>query len=72
MHAFKKNGYLKEIVIATDKSYFDTNTGTHSHFFDIKNKELIDINQVDLKDIPNPPTGKKIKNIDVIINVESE
>ena len=40
--------------------------------FDIKNKELIDINQVDLKDIPNPPTGKKIKNIDVIINVESE
>lgn len=72
VHAFKKNGYLKEIVIATDKSYFDTNTGTHSHFFDIKNKELIDINQVDLKDIPNPPTGKKIKNIDVIINVESE
>ena len=40
VHAFKKNGYLKEIVIATDKSYFDTNTGTHSHFFDIKNKEI--------------------------------
>ena len=37
VHAFKKNGYLKEIVIATDKSYFDTNTGIHSHFFDIKN-----------------------------------
>ena len=72
VHAFKKNDYLKEIFIATDKSYFDTNTSTHSHFFDIKNKELIDINQVDLKDIPNPPTGKKIKNIDVIINVESE
>jgi Fur family iron response transcriptional regulator len=72
VHAFKKNGYLKEIFITTDKSYFDTNTSTHSHFFDIKNKELIDINQVDLKDIPNPPTGKKIKNIDVIINVESE
>ncbi|MDA7452653.1 transcriptional repressor [Candidatus Pelagibacter ubique] len=72
VHAFKKNGYLKEIFIATDKSYFDTNTSTHSHFFDIKNKELIDINQVDLKRIPNPPTGKKIKNIDVIINVESE
>jgi Fur family transcriptional regulator, iron response regulator len=74
VHAFKKKGYLKEIAIATDKSYFDTNTGTHSHFFDIKNSELIDIdiNQVDLKNIPNPPAGKKIKNIDIIINVESE
>jgi|TARA_B110000285_G_scaffold142423_1_gene159200 Fur family iron response transcriptional regulator len=74
VHAFKKKGYLKEIAIATDKSYFDTNTGTHSHFFDIKNSELIDIDisQVDLKNIPNPPAGKKIKNIDIIINVESE
>jgi Fur family transcriptional regulator, iron response regulator len=74
VHAFKKKGYLKEIAIATDKSYFDTNTGTHSHFFDIKNSELIDIDisQVDLKNIPNPPVGKKIKNIDIIINVESE
>ena len=74
VHAFKKKGYLKEIAIATDKSYFDTNTGTHSHFFDIKNSELIDIdiNQVDLKNIPKPPAGKKIKNIDIIINVESE
>ena len=74
IHAFKKKGYLKEIAIATDKSYFDTNTGTHSHFFDIKNSELIDIdiNQVDLKNITNPPAGKKIKNIDIIINVESE
>jgi Fur family iron response transcriptional regulator len=72
VHAFKKKGYLKEISINSDKSYFDTNTGIHSHFFDIKNKELIDINQVDLKDIPNPPAGKKIKNIEIIINVESE
>jgi len=63
---------LREISIDSDKSYFDTNTGIHSHFFDIKNKELIDINQVDLKDIPNPPAGKKIKNIEIIINVESE
>src|SRR6056300_1165039 len=72
VHAFKKKGYLREISIDSDKSYFDTNTGIHSHFFDIKNKELININQVDLKDIPNPPAGKKIKNIEIIINVESE
>ncbi|MFZ9097819.1 MAG: Fur family transcriptional regulator, partial [Methylophilaceae bacterium] len=32
VHAFKKKGYLKEISINSDKSYFDTNTSVHHHF----------------------------------------
>ena len=32
VHAFKKKGYLKEISINSDKSYFDTNTTDHQHF----------------------------------------
>ena len=32
VHAFKKKGYLKEISINSDKSYFDTNTSIHHHF----------------------------------------
>ena len=43
VHAFKKKGYLKEISITGDKSYFDTNTGEHHHFLDVKNNELVDI-----------------------------
>ena len=34
VHAFQKKGYLKEIAINTDKSYFDTNTTAHHHFYD--------------------------------------
>ena len=74
VHAFKKKGYLKEISISSDKSYFDTNTSYHHHFFDIKNNELIDINSnsIELKNTPRPPKGKSIKNVDVIINVEND
>ena len=74
VHAFKKKGYLKEISIPGDKSYFDTNTNHHHHFFDTNAKELIDIdyNQVELKNTPKAPRGKSIKNIDVIINVEND
>ena len=32
VHAFKNKGYLKEISINSDKSYFDTNTTHHNHF----------------------------------------
>ena len=74
VHAFKKKGYLKEILIPSDRSHFDTNTTAHHHFFDTKNNELIDIelNQIELKNIPNPPRGKSIKDINVVINVDND
>ena len=43
VHAFKKAGHLKEILTSNNKSYFDTHTGPHHHFYDIKKNELIDI-----------------------------
>ena len=74
VHAFKKKGYLKEISITRDKAYFDTNISEHHHFFDTKGNELIDIDasQIELKNIPNPPGGKSIKDIDIIINIEND
>ena len=74
VHAFKKKRYLKEIFISSEKSYFDTNTSNHHHFFDIKGNELIDIdsNLIQLRNIPSPPKGKTIRDIDVVINVEND
>jgi len=74
VHSFKKKGYLKEISINNDKNYFDTNISTHHHFFDTKKNELIDIdsNKIELKNIPNPPEGKSIKNINIVINIEND
>ena len=66
--------WLKEISLANDKSYFDTNISSHHHFYDTKTNELIDIDssKIELKNIPNPPKGKSIKEIDVVINVEND
>ena len=74
VHAFKKKGYVKEISLGNDKSYFDTNMSSHHHFFDTKTNELIDIdlNKIELKNISSPPKGKSIKNIDVVINIEND
>ena len=74
VHSFKKAGHLKEILTSNNKSYFDTNVSSHHHFYDLKNKELIDIQQkeIQLKNFPKAPSGKKIKDIDVVINIESD
>ena len=74
VHAFEKKGYLKEISINSNQTYFDTNTSSHHHFFDEKEKKLIDLETADLdpininKSIP----GKKIKSIEVLVKLDSE
>jgi len=74
VHAFKKKGYLKEISINGDKSYFDTNTNEHHHFFDEDTNELIDcgIDEIDSVNIKKNITGKKIKSVEVLIKVATD
>ena len=74
VHAFKKKGYLKEISINSDKSYFDTNTSVHHHFYDEDTHELIDCreNDIDSINVKNNITGKKINSVEVLIKVASD
>ena len=74
VHAFQKKGYLKEIAINSDKTYYDTNTSIHHHFYDEETNELIDCNEKDIDSInvkKNIP-GKKIKSVEVLIKVASD
>ena len=73
VHSFKKKGYLKEISVNREKSYFDTNTSNHHHFLDIDTNELIDLKKEDVDKIrikKNLP-GKKIKSIEVLVKIEN-
>jgi len=74
VHAFKNKGYLKEISINSDKSYFDTNTTVHHHFFDEDTNELIDCDESNLEQvkIKNNITGKKINSVEILIKVASD
>ncbi|MDB2362987.1 transcriptional repressor [Candidatus Pelagibacter sp.] len=74
VHAIHKKGYLKEIAINSDKSYFDTNTSDHHHFYDEDTNELIDCDQnhIDSINIKNNITGKKINSVEVLIKVASD
>ena len=74
VHAFHKKGYLKEISINSDKSYFDTNTKIHHHFYDNDTKELTDISdeQVEKVKINTSLPGKKITSVEVLVRVENK
>ena len=74
VHAFKNKGYLKEISINSDKSYFDTNVTNHHHFFDEDTNELIDCNEevVETPLIKKNITGKKINSVEILIKVATD
>ncbi len=73
VHAFKKRGYLKEISLKGNKTFFDTNTKNHHHFYDEDSSQLIDIKKENflINNLPSAPSGKKIKDIEIVIRVAS-
>ena len=74
VHALQKKGYLKEISINSDKSYFDTNTTVHHHFYDEDTHQLIDCdeNEIENVNVKNNITGKKINSVEVLVRVASD
>ncbi len=74
IHAFEKKGYLKEIPIDSNQSYFDTNVTDHHHFYDMSEKKLIDLDEVDVGpiNIKKSVPGKKIKSVEVLVKLDTD
>jgi Fur family iron response transcriptional regulator len=72
LHQFTEAGLMREIVVDSGRSYFDTNTSDHHHFFFETSGRLEDIpaDQVCLTQVPQAPAGHRIKSVDVIVRVE--
>ena len=71
LHQFRAAGLLREIAIDGAKSYFDTNTSNHSHFYLEEEERLIDLpdNSITVSGVPEAPAGTKIVHIDVVIRL---
>ena len=71
VNVFKKKGYLREIPLEGKKTFFDTNTSLHHHFYDEDTEKLIDINneKISVNNIPAFPYGKSVKGIEVMVRI---
>ena len=74
VHAFRKNGYLKEISLKGNKTFFDTNTKNHHHFYDEDTEKLLDIKNEDILvgKVSQIPDGKKIREIEITVRIASD
>ena len=71
LHQFTAAGLMREVVVESGRSYFDTNIDDHHHFFCESTGRLQDIpgELVRVGELPKPPAGAEIRRVDVIIRV---
>jgi len=72
LHQFTRAGLLREVVVDSQRSYFDTNTGPHHHFFCEDDATLIDIpgEAIQVARVPPPPKGMAVDRVDVVVRVK--
>jgi len=71
LHQFTDVGLLREVVVESGRSYFDTNVTDHHHFYFVGSGRLQDIpgELVQLDSLPAAPDGAEIARVDVIIRL---
>jgi Fur family transcriptional regulator, iron response regulator len=71
LHQFTGAGLLREVVVEAGRSYFDTNTHDHHHFFMVETGELVDFSgtEVAVSRLPPTPAGTEIDRVEVIVRL---
>ena len=70
LHQFTQAGLLRQVIVDAARSYFDTNTGDHQHFFLEDEGMLIDIAEhIAVSGVPTPPAGMAVDRVDVVVRV---
>jgi Fur family transcriptional regulator, iron response regulator len=73
LHQFTAAGLMAEVVAGSGQSYFDTNPTSHHHYFDKATGEIVDVPEGAIRFLllPEPPPGKVIDRIDVVVRIRN-
>lgn len=73
LHQFTEAGLLREVVVESGRSHFDTNTSHHHHFYCAEDRNLVDIpsERVKVAELPTAPAGTMVTRVDVVIRVRN-
>ena len=71
LHQFHEAGLLREVAVDASRSYFDTDTSDHHHFYLEDEQRVTDIpaSAIVIQNLPEPPKGMAITHVDVVVRV---
>jgi len=72
LHQFQQAGLLREVAVDASRSYFDTDTSDHHHFYLEDEQRMIDIppDSIVIQSLPEPPRGMVVTHVDVVVRVK--
>ncbi len=74
LHQFTEAGLLRAVAVESSKTYFDTNTSDHHHFFIESENRVVDVpaSHITVSDLPEPPEGMEVARVDVIVRLRKK
>ncbi len=71
LRQFSDAGLLRQVPVAGPKTFFDTNTSEHHHFYDEATDTVRDImdSGISVSGLPQAPTGMRIASVEVIVRL---
>ncbi len=71
LHQFTHVGLLRQVMVDATRSYFDTNTVEHQHFYYEEDGTLADIpgSDIGVANVPDAPNGTKVSRVDVVVRL---
>jgi Fur family iron response transcriptional regulator len=74
LHQFRAAGLLREVAVDASRSYFDTDTSDHHHFYLEDEQRVIDIpaSSIVIQNLPEPPEGTTVTHVDVVVRVRRQ
>jgi len=71
LHQFTEAGLLRILAVEGQRTYFDTNTSDHHHFFIEGENTVVDIcgGPVTVHNLPEPPEGMEVANVDIVVRL---
>ena len=74
LNQFTEAGLLREVLVSSGATYFDTNTSSHHHVLDEDTGMLTDLKpgRLALKGVPRPPRGSQVTSVDVIVRMRKK
>jgi Fur family iron response transcriptional regulator len=71
---FVNKGLIREVIVNSNKVFYDSNTKAHHHFYNVDTGMLqdVDVEHLALSAMPIPPQGTEFDGVDIIMRVRSK
>jgi Fur family iron response transcriptional regulator len=74
LNAFAKYGIVSEVTIDPSRTYYDSTTKAHHHFFNVDTGQLMDIasDDISVENIPRLPDNTQIQDLEIVVKISNK